>query len=268
MPLAANILAVKIPAQDPACPHNVARTLMNIAAGRYRSIPASVSDECADLIRSMLVVDPSARPSLEAILAQPWLAAAAADTADSASDDEPAGMDMTEGVTEPPVAGSTAMDLDAPAALHSSARPAAQDASRQLAGRAAPVGLAQQQLVEAASGASPCGIGGHEAAVSDRRLSVSESAELPASIGAFPVEERRTFSFHMGGPREGGKAVPATPRIASLAGTAGFAAAAGATAGSKAPAQQGPPSRGGGAPEEATRSRFGLSAFLCGFLWG
>ncbi|KAL4422752.1 hypothetical protein ABPG75_008949 [Micractinium tetrahymenae] len=262
------------PFEDPACPHNVARTLMNIAAGTFRHIPRDVSPACADLIRSMLVVDPAARPSLDAILAHPWLAAAAAASADGASDAEEADEeeDMEAEAAEPSAAaGSSSMEVDAPAALHSSAGAGAQHGSQQTAAAAAAVlaqlgsepELAAQQrpLEAAAAGASLGCLDGAAPTIGSRAASVSESAELPASIGAYPVQQKRTFSFHMGGAQEGGKAAPATPRVVSLAAAAG-------TAGPKAPAQHGPPSRGGGTSEESPRPRFGLAAFLCGFLWG
>lgn len=258
---------------------------MNIAAGRYRAIPAGVSPACADLIRAMLVVDPCARPSLDAILAHPWLAEAAAQAADSAAGEQPAQeVDAAAGAAEPSGADGCAavaamdVDVDAPVTAHSVGCRAAQGGSAQPAAAAAAAVLAQlaspaelgplQPPVEAAAGGMLCTIGGPAAALSSRGPSASESAGLPASISAFPVEERRTFSFHMGAPQEGGKAAPATPRVVSLAAAAGGAAAAGAVAGAKAPAQQGPPSRGGGALDEAPRPRFGLAAFLCGFLWG
>lgn len=256
--------------QDPTCPHNVARTLVNIAAGSYRPIPADVSRPCADLIRSLLVVDPRARPSLEAVLAHPWLATASARPAKSAADGTLARkMSTAAGAAVAPEAGTIAaaatMDVDTPAAVHSSAE---QDGMRQAAAAASVLAQLDPPAEEAA-GTGLGSLGSAAAAIGSHRApSASDSAELPASISAFPVQPKRSFSFHMGGAQEGGKAAPATPRVVSLAATAGSASAAGTAAGANAPAQQGPPSRGGGPPEEAQRPRFGLAAFLCGFLWG
>lgn len=258
------------PFEDPTCPHNVARTLVNIAAGSYRPIPADVSPPCADLIRSLLVVDPRARPSLDAVLAHPWLATASARPADSAADGALARkMSTAAGAAVAPEAGTIAaaatMDVDTPAAVHSSA----EQGGRRQAAAAASVLAQLDPPAEEAAGTGLGSLGSAAAAIGSHRApSASDSAELPASISAFPVQPKRSFSFHMGGAQEGGKAAPATPRVVSLAATAGSASAAGTAAGAKAPAQQGPPSRGGGPPEEAQRLRFGLAAFLCGFLWG
>ncbi|KAI9496968.1 kinase-like domain-containing protein [Zychaea mexicana] len=52
---------------------SVSRLLSKIKAGRYIPLPSNVSREARDLIKSMLVVDPCKRISLDAVLAHPWL---------------------------------------------------------------------------------------------------------------------------------------------------------------------------------------------------
>ncbi|KAI8144591.1 kinase-like domain-containing protein [Fennellomyces sp. T-0311] len=52
---------------------SVSRLLAKIKTGRYIPLPSTVSREARDLIKSMLVVDPCKRISLDAVLAHPWL---------------------------------------------------------------------------------------------------------------------------------------------------------------------------------------------------
>ncbi|KAJ8663056.1 hypothetical protein O0I10_001233 [Lichtheimia ornata] len=52
---------------------NVGRLLAKIKLGRFLPLPAHVSREARDLIKSMLVVDPAKRITLDAVLAHPWL---------------------------------------------------------------------------------------------------------------------------------------------------------------------------------------------------
>ncbi|KAI9319475.1 kinase-like domain-containing protein [Dichotomocladium elegans] len=52
---------------------HVGGLMSKIKTGRYAPLPDSVSPEAKDLVRSMLVVDPSRRISLDAVLAHPWL---------------------------------------------------------------------------------------------------------------------------------------------------------------------------------------------------
>ena len=55
-------------------PGSMPATLRNIMQGRLQPPPPSVSPGCEALIRSLLTVDPSARPSLKAVRQHPWLA--------------------------------------------------------------------------------------------------------------------------------------------------------------------------------------------------
>ncbi|KAI9268133.1 kinase-like domain-containing protein [Phascolomyces articulosus] len=52
---------------------NVSRLLAKIKTGRYIPLPPNVSREAKDLIKSMLMVDPCKRITLDAVLAHPWL---------------------------------------------------------------------------------------------------------------------------------------------------------------------------------------------------
>ncbi|KAI7883666.1 Pkinase-domain-containing protein [Lichtheimia hyalospora FSU 10163] len=52
---------------------SVGRLLAKIKTGRFLPLPAHVSREAQDLIKSMLVVDPTKRITLDAVLAHPWL---------------------------------------------------------------------------------------------------------------------------------------------------------------------------------------------------
>lgn len=78
------------PFEDPAASHNVLATLNNAKAGKYRPLPASVSEACRDLIGRLLTVDPAKRITLSAALAHPWLVAhgvgCAASSSESAGD--------------------------------------------------------------------------------------------------------------------------------------------------------------------------------------
>ena len=71
-------------AQDDEHPRSIAHTLRNVAAGRLRPLPPSVSPACAALVTSALAHDPCARPPLAKLAGHPWLAAMAPAAAASA----------------------------------------------------------------------------------------------------------------------------------------------------------------------------------------
>ena len=60
-------------AQSLTRPTSTPATLRNIMQGRMQPLPSHVTPSCAALIRSLLSVDPSSRPSLEEVLQHPWL---------------------------------------------------------------------------------------------------------------------------------------------------------------------------------------------------
>ncbi|ORX55822.1 Pkinase-domain-containing protein [Hesseltinella vesiculosa] len=63
------LLSGHLPFDDESMP----RLLEKIKLGRYRPIPSSVSAEAKDLVRKMLVVDPSKRIKMNQLLCHPWL---------------------------------------------------------------------------------------------------------------------------------------------------------------------------------------------------
>ncbi|KAI9314212.1 kinase-like domain-containing protein [Dichotomocladium elegans] len=63
------MLAGHLPFDD----SHVSRLLAKIKLGKFVPLPSHVSREAADLIKSMLTVDPSKRITLDAVLAHPWL---------------------------------------------------------------------------------------------------------------------------------------------------------------------------------------------------
>jgi hypothetical protein len=71
-------------AQDDEHPRSIAHTLRNVAAGRLRPLPPSVSPACAALVTAALAHDPCARPALAKLAGHPWLAAMAPAAAASA----------------------------------------------------------------------------------------------------------------------------------------------------------------------------------------
>lgn len=78
--------------EDPAQPGNVVRTLSNVAAGRYRTLPPTLSPALRDLLQRMLVVDPQQRLTLDGVLAHPWLAGEGAAPVVMATDEAAAGI--------------------------------------------------------------------------------------------------------------------------------------------------------------------------------
>ena len=62
----------KYPFEDPKHANNVIATLQNIRNGRMRALPARISSECVDLIKSMLQHEPSQRITLMDMCAHPW----------------------------------------------------------------------------------------------------------------------------------------------------------------------------------------------------
>ena len=62
----------KYPFEDPKHANNVIATLQNIRNGRMRALPARISTECVDLIKSMLQHEPSHRITLMDMCAHPW----------------------------------------------------------------------------------------------------------------------------------------------------------------------------------------------------
>lgn len=67
------LVSGQYPFEDPAEPHNVVRTLQNIAAGRIRPLPRRTSAECASLLGAMLTKDPAQRITLASIAQHPWM---------------------------------------------------------------------------------------------------------------------------------------------------------------------------------------------------
>lgn len=61
------------PFEDPNHPNNVARTLQNVRDGRIRPLPADLSSQCRDLIKSMLNRKPEKRITLQGMMHHPWL---------------------------------------------------------------------------------------------------------------------------------------------------------------------------------------------------
>lgn len=67
------LVSGQYPFEDPAEPHNVVRTLQNIAAGRIRPLPRRTSPECASLLGAMLTKDPAQRITLASIAQHTWM---------------------------------------------------------------------------------------------------------------------------------------------------------------------------------------------------
>ncbi len=67
------LLAGRLPFHHPA----PARMAELVAAGRFDPLPPEVSPACVSLVRAMLAPDPRRRATLPALLAHPWVAAAA-----------------------------------------------------------------------------------------------------------------------------------------------------------------------------------------------
>lgn len=66
------------PPSAPSLPPPPSLSLAPPPRGVYEPLPASLSSECRDLVRRMLLVDPSSRAAMDDILRHPWVSRAAA----------------------------------------------------------------------------------------------------------------------------------------------------------------------------------------------